>query len=349
MPRGRQRMDLHVEALFTHDADGSLVRVNEPDGAPAPRFFRGRTGDGLVRRHRRDVADAAASAARYAAILARSAPVRHTGAGPAAPPPIRARRWPRARTSVSRVAQVARESYDDTGNQTGAPVMSARTARAPRPGAPRRGAGHDDAAPAGRRTPEQTRERAAVLEPLLRRMHEALDALAGTAPLEVIRTASAAQTGAGSIAALVSQLPEANPALAGADPEAAAVARAAAAKQRLMEAVPTLTTADVAARLRVTEAAVRKARKEGRLLAVEFDGQQRYPAFQFSPAGIRPAVREVLAALTAVPITSDWVRLDFLTAPNAAEDDGRSVAELLRDGDLAPALEAVRSYGETGA
>lgn len=51
----RELMRMHVEALFTHDADGHVERVNEPDGAPAPRFFLGRTPDGDVWRFRRDV------------------------------------------------------------------------------------------------------------------------------------------------------------------------------------------------------------------------------------------------------------------------------------------------------
>jgi hypothetical protein len=104
-------MELHVRALYTHDAAGRLVRVNEQDGAPAPRFFLGRAADGSsVRRYRRDVDDAlrraldaaadaddldadpgagpdpaahAARLARYAAVLARSAPVERTEAGPA--------------------------------------------------------------------------------------------------------------------------------------------------------------------------------------------------------------------------------------------------------------------------
>jgi hypothetical protein len=200
--------------------------------------------------------------------------------------------------------------------------------------------------PPGRPTPAQTRERAAVLEPLRKRMYAAIDALAEQAPLELLRLASAAQTGAGSIAAMLSRLPEANPALAGADPEAAAVARMADVKRRLLETVPTLSTAEIARRLRITEAGVRKARAEGRLLAVDFDGQ-RYPAFQLSADGIRPGIREVLAALDDVPMTSDWVRLDFLTAPHAHED-GRSVAELLRDGDVPAALAVARHYGEMG-
>jgi hypothetical protein len=37
---------MHVEALFTLDARGRLVTVNEPSGKPAPRFFLGRTAEG---------------------------------------------------------------------------------------------------------------------------------------------------------------------------------------------------------------------------------------------------------------------------------------------------------------
>ena len=100
----RELMRMHVEALFTHDADGHLDRVNEPDGAPAPRFFLGRTRDGDVWRFRRDVdhglreeleaairgdvlatgaLDSPVSLSRYEEILARSAPVQRTWVGPA--------------------------------------------------------------------------------------------------------------------------------------------------------------------------------------------------------------------------------------------------------------------------
>jgi hypothetical protein len=196
--------------------------------------------------------------------------------------------------------------------------------------------------------PGQTRERAAVAEPLADRMLEALRGLLAGAPLEVLKAAAAARTGAGSLATLVSHLPEADPALANADPEAAAVARAAAEKRRLLESVPMLGARAAAERLGVTPAGVRKARAEGRLLAVEFGGEQRYPAFQFGDHAVRPGVREVLAALAAVPVAGDWARLDLLTAPDAGED-GRSVAELITAGDVAAALAAVQSYGEAGA
>ena len=48
-------MRLHIEALFTHDANGDMVRVNEPNGGAAPRFFLGRTAEGVVIRFRQDV------------------------------------------------------------------------------------------------------------------------------------------------------------------------------------------------------------------------------------------------------------------------------------------------------
>ena len=212
--------------------------------------------------------------------------------------------------------------------------MSARPRRVSRPTPP---------------VPARTRERAAVVDPLRARMYAAVDAMTDRAPLSVLQKASAAQTGAGSLAVLVGELPEADPVLATADPEAAAVARMAEVKRRLMADVPTWTAAEVAAHLRVTQAAVRKARHQGRVLAVDYAGQARYPAFQFTADGIRPEMRSVLAAFDAVPIRSDWVRLDFLTAPDAAEEGGRSAAELLRDGDVGQVLDVISGYGEQGA
>jgi RimJ/RimL family protein N-acetyltransferase len=48
-------IDLQAEALFTHDANGRIVRINEADGGPAPRFFLGRTPEGNIWRIRHDV------------------------------------------------------------------------------------------------------------------------------------------------------------------------------------------------------------------------------------------------------------------------------------------------------
>jgi hypothetical protein len=99
-----QLMQLHVEALFTRDANHDLVRVNEPNGAPAPRFFLGRTRDGVICRFRHDVDAATRRALRkaledqtaratsidlladplpYQHILSRTAPVERTWFGPA--------------------------------------------------------------------------------------------------------------------------------------------------------------------------------------------------------------------------------------------------------------------------
>jgi hypothetical protein len=99
----RELMRVHVETLFTHDAHGRLVQVNEPAGAPAPRFFLGRTLEGVVLRLRHDVGadvkreleatvrsdvfqehvvDSPTDPSRYVEILARSAPVNRTWAGP---------------------------------------------------------------------------------------------------------------------------------------------------------------------------------------------------------------------------------------------------------------------------
>jgi len=55
---GIDLMNLHADALFTHDAAGRMRRVNEPDGAVAPRLFFGRTSAGHVLRVREDLPDA---------------------------------------------------------------------------------------------------------------------------------------------------------------------------------------------------------------------------------------------------------------------------------------------------
>jgi RimJ/RimL family protein N-acetyltransferase len=48
-------MRMHVRALFTVDCAGQLLRVNEPDGGPAPRFFIGWTYEGNLCRFRNDL------------------------------------------------------------------------------------------------------------------------------------------------------------------------------------------------------------------------------------------------------------------------------------------------------
>ncbi len=100
----RALMRMHIEALFTHDTHGDLVRVNEPNGAVAPRFFLGRTHDGAMWRFRHDVTldtraelqvvirdterrgagvEGPIDPAAYERVLARTAPVQRTELGPA--------------------------------------------------------------------------------------------------------------------------------------------------------------------------------------------------------------------------------------------------------------------------
>lgn len=55
--RETEIMSRHVDALFTHDSDGRIRAVNDPESAIAPRFFLGRTAAGNVWRFRFDVPD----------------------------------------------------------------------------------------------------------------------------------------------------------------------------------------------------------------------------------------------------------------------------------------------------
>jgi len=48
----------HVHALFTHDANGRIVSENDWQGKAAPRFYIGKTRDGIVWRVRHDISDA---------------------------------------------------------------------------------------------------------------------------------------------------------------------------------------------------------------------------------------------------------------------------------------------------
>jgi len=98
----RELMRIHLDALFTRDAGGRLLRVNEPDGKEAPRFFLGRTREGNELRFRADLPEdlmealeAACrdeapgpellvppyGATRFEALLAQSLPIRHRWAG----------------------------------------------------------------------------------------------------------------------------------------------------------------------------------------------------------------------------------------------------------------------------
>src|SRR5689334_22541574 len=55
--RDLQLMELHVAALFVHDENGRMVRVNVAQQIDAPRFFLGRTPAGIIVRFRTDLRD----------------------------------------------------------------------------------------------------------------------------------------------------------------------------------------------------------------------------------------------------------------------------------------------------
>ncbi len=187
--------------------------------------------------------------------------------------------------------------------------------------------------------------------PLLARMVSALSELVAEAPMEVLRLAAEAPSGAGSAASLVAHLSVASPRLAAADPEAAAVARAAEFKQSILESVPTYSTAEVASLLGISAEAIRKRRLAGKLLAVPVASDWRFPAWQLaSPSsssrhGTIPGLERVLAAL---PMQNPWARLDLLTAPLDG-NDSQSVVGLLTAGAIDEAVGIVKSYGEHGA
>ncbi len=55
MTAAQQLLLFHVQALFEHDTNGRLLTTNEPGPRPAPRFFLGRSPDGIICRFRHDL------------------------------------------------------------------------------------------------------------------------------------------------------------------------------------------------------------------------------------------------------------------------------------------------------
>jgi hypothetical protein len=99
-PNPLELMQMHVAALYTHDARSRIEAINQWSGGTAPRFFLGRTHLGVVRRYRTDVPDdlvAAMERSReddpdshrptqereYVRMLAAHAPIERVWVGPA--------------------------------------------------------------------------------------------------------------------------------------------------------------------------------------------------------------------------------------------------------------------------
>jgi hypothetical protein len=100
--RDRDLLRMQIETLFTHDRDGRMLRVNEPGGKDAPRFFLGRSAQGNEWRFRRDLDDELRrelevlcmaeagdtsgdlhDSGRYEEVLGRFSPVQKIWSGPA--------------------------------------------------------------------------------------------------------------------------------------------------------------------------------------------------------------------------------------------------------------------------
>lgn len=107
------------------------------------------------------------------------------------------------------------------------------------------------------------------------------------------------------------------------------IAKGVALKQRVLkEAGGTLSACEVANLLKEPEAIVEQRRHDSTLLAIQIDGEQRYPRCQFEDGAIVAGLDEVLPLIARHP----WTALTFLVGP--CEDiDGRSPLEALRTKD----------------
>jgi len=126
--------------------------------------------------------------------------------------------------------------------------------------------------------------------------------------------------------------------------------RNATARRAFLAEFPSLTSAEVASSAgsaaKNVAALATRWRKEGRIFAVPWGGDLRYPAFQFDDAGAPlPAIRSVLEVLRDTG--SDWqVALWFATPSPYLTRHSRPV-ELLSDPDrLLPAARAERALPE---
>ena len=120
-------LDLHVHALYTHDAAGRILTINEPNGRKqAPRFYFGRSAAGNTWRFRADLPSALVNAleelcgdepvgpsgqdeprhaAEYVRLVGTHGPIRERWSGPAY-------RFVRFDTSVSDVVQITERNAD---------------------------------------------------------------------------------------------------------------------------------------------------------------------------------------------------------------------------------------------
>ncbi len=179
------------------------------------------------------------------------------------------------------------------------------------------------------------------------RVHRVVDQLAATAPVDALESVLEAPTDFGSGARLFAALTPLSPAVSELDPFANAFLRGADLKERLIEqAEGALPAGAVAAALGITRQALEKRRARKRLLGVrDGSGEWLYPAFQFTAEGSTlPGLAEVF---TAFPDSYDpWMRLSAIVSES--EVFGRSIVEVLRDGDSEEVRRAVHLIADLG-
>ncbi|MBI4277116.1 MAG: helix-turn-helix domain-containing protein [Armatimonadetes bacterium] len=116
-------------------------------------------------------------------------------------------------------------------------------------------------------------------------------------------------------------------------------------KRELLEAEGGTISAEEAGRLlAISRQAVDKARRAGRLLAVNVGRAWRYPVWQFGEDGTLPGLPEVLRALRTA---SPWVQTAFLLGRNARLRNRRPL-DRLRQGKTGEVVAAAEAYGEHG-
>jgi hypothetical protein len=101
------------------------------------------------------------------------------------------------------------------------------------------------------------------------------------------------------------------------------------------------TLSEVASLLNVSEEAVEDQHKAGMLIAVRSGGRYGYPACQFTSAGI---VEGLAAILEAMPLRSDWMRLEWLLVADDALD-GLAPLDAVKEGRLRDVMDIARGYG----
>ena len=186
-----------------------------------------------------------------------------------------------------------------------------------------------------------------LADAFLQRSSKALEHAVALASPEALKSALEAATGAGGVAALLSDLAPLDASVGVLDPFVEALARGARIKQELLqEAGGGLTSEQVAKALGMTRQGVDKRRTRGALLAVSTgSGDYLYPACQFDADGVIEGFSEVLRAFS---LRNPWTQLSALLAASPALG-GKSMLKALQAGEIEKVVAVAESLGEQGA